>query len=161
VRIYPNVQMYVVGQAVSTAPNAPPVPEIEASVRNYDISPTGRVCNKLYDVVEFHVSAIVLPSHLPEFLERLRYRRLLTVTSMSVEDVDWKAAEDLGYIYGPARCVQVSLDCEELFMRDWTVRQLVADPNHPAPMPLDVQKVLGIPPQAPAAAPVPGKVAMQ
>ena len=45
-------------------------------------------------------------------------------------------------------------------MRDWTVRQ-VADPNHPAPMPLDVQtKVLGITPETPAA-PTPGKVAMQ
>ena len=73
-------------------------------------------------------------------------------------NVDWKAAEDLGYIYGPARCVQVSLDCEELFMRDWTVRQ--SDPNHPAPMPLDVQKVLGIPPQAPAPAPVQGAKAL-
>ncbi len=161
VTVSPDFRMYVVGQAVNPALGAPPPQELDPSTKMFDISPTGRVCNSLYDVVKFHVSVVVLPSHLPEFLQRLRYQRLLTVTSMSVQDVDWKAAAELGYIYGPARCVEVSLDCEELFLRDWTVRQIVPDPNHPAPMPVDVQKLLGITPQAPAAGQTPAKVAMQ
>jgi hypothetical protein len=162
ISISPDARMYVLGAAVSSAPGTPPTPAIDSSTKqHYETSPTGRVCNNLYDVVQFQVCAVVLPSHLAEFLERLRYQRLLTVTSMSVEDVDWKAAEQLGYIYGPARCVLVTLDCEELFMRDWTVRQIAPDPNHPAPMPLDVQtKTLGITPDAPAT-PTPGKVALQ
>jgi hypothetical protein len=160
VTISPDVRMYVMGQSVSLTPGGAQ-PELDPSQKMFSISPTGRVCNTLYDVVKFRVTAVVLPGHLQEFLERLRYRRLLTVTQMSVQDVDWKAAEDLGYIYGPARCVEVTLDCEELFMRDWTVRQLAPDPNHLPPMPVDVQKMLGITPQAPAAGPAPGKVAMQ
>ena len=166
VTINPNSQMYVMGQAVSSTPGVDATPELDASKKMFSVSPTGRVCNTLFDVVKFRVTAVVDPRHLPEFLETLRYRRLLTVTQMSVQDVDWKAAADLGYIYGPSRCVSVTLECEELFMRDWTVRQLTdathpADPNRPPPMPVEVQRSLGITPQAPAGGgPIP-KVAMQ
>ena len=52
-----------------------------------------------------------------------------------------------------APCVQVSLDCESLFMRDWTAPRWSPRTNPTpgmGPMPKDVQDRLGIPAPAPA-----------
>ncbi|MDB5331950.1 MAG: hypothetical protein JWP03_3101 [Phycisphaerales bacterium] len=127
---------------------AAPTPEA-LSGKAYSRTPTGRVCNPLYDVIQFTLQINVDARKIPMIISELERGRLVTIYQADASTVDAQAAVDDGYIYGPAPIVQLTLKGEQLFMRQWTVKM----------MPDRVKDVLQIGPAdanaaAPAAAPI-------
>lgn len=106
------------------------------SSRNYAYSPTGRVCNPLYDVMHFTVVLDIDANEMDRFLSALVERRFITILSADVKAVDQKKAYELGLVYGSSPVVQLTLKCEALFLREWTVgpRRVL--------MPREVQKLV-------------------
>ena len=85
-------------------------------------SPTGRVCNDLYDVVHFDLVMRVDYRKIPQILAELERNRLLTVLSVGVEAVNSVEERKVnGYVYGPDPVAEITLWCEALFLRSWTV----------------------------------------
>jgi hypothetical protein len=117
----------------SNDPNAPLTP-------NYQVSPSGRASNGLYDVVHMRASMVVEADKLPMVLDQLGRGRLLSVVQVErVEPVDPAAAANAGYFYGDKPCVRVDLLVEDLLLRKWTVQY----------MPERVKQMLGVVPAPP------------
>jgi hypothetical protein len=106
------------GPAVPAAPvdgsDVLPVPKI------LTVSPTGRVSNPLYDVVQFTLVINVDSSQIPAVLASLSRDQLMDVMFMTVTSVDSDDQQRQGFFYGSAPVVQLTLSCETLFMRQWT-----------------------------------------
>jgi hypothetical protein len=98
-------------------------------------SPTKRASNNLYDVVEFKLQLDMQSDKIPLFLKTLATNRFITVTRLEMEPVDSQVKQLEGYVYGEQPVVTLKLDCEALFMREWTIPL----------MPSAVRKALGIP----------------
>jgi hypothetical protein len=88
----------------------------------YSITPTGRTCNGMFDVVTALVVVHVDAAHIPQLLTALNHNRFLTVRNMSVSRVDSNSLLDQGYVYGPGPIAELKLDCEQLQMREWTTK---------------------------------------
>jgi hypothetical protein len=132
------------------APGAPAAPTPEAlSGKAYSRTPTGRVCNPLYDVIQFTLQINVDARKIPMIICEIERGRLVTIYQADASTVDAQAAVDDGYIYGPAPIVQLTLKGEQLFMRQWTVKM----------MPDRVKDVLQIGPADPNAAATPASPA--
>jgi hypothetical protein len=104
-------------------------------------SPTGRICNPMFDVVQFTLVVRLDASQIPCFIQTLGQGRLIdiyNINQVSVDSIDAKAA---GYIYGPLPVVQLTLNCEALFLREWTFPL----------MPDAIRTLLNIAPPAPTA----------
>lgn len=168
VDVRPDISMYARKGGTASSGGAPPAPGAEAAdpsaaavvppvgleVKDFTISPSGRVCNVLYDVVHFRLEAVVDAQAVKPFVQQLQHKRFFNVLEMDVQGVDLDEALDEGYEYGRRPVVHLRLKCEALFLRDWTawVRQQRPDgtvTHVQGPMPLDVQKLLGV--QQPAA----------
>jgi len=104
-------------------------------------SPTKRVSNNLFDVVQFKMTVDIEADKVPLFLATLATNRFITVTRMEMNPVDSQLKQIQGYVYGPKPVVTLDLDCEELFMRQWTLKY----------MPASIRKALGIPDVIPGA----------
>jgi len=91
------------------------------SSRNFAHSPTGRVCNPLYDVMHFTVVVDIDANEMDRFMSALVERRFITILSADVKAIDHKKAYEYGLVYGSAPVVQLTLKCEALFLREWTV----------------------------------------
>ena len=115
-----------------------------APVDGFTRSPTGRMSNGLYDVVRFTMSMNVEAAKIPTILEELQKGKLITITHVNAISVDGLTASDNGFIYGDVPVARLSVEGEDLFLRDWTVK-LMPDP---------IKTVLGIPLTVPGAAPV-------
>lgn len=148
---------YVMAPAAGNAQAMPPAPQ---PVENGDIaqlpkaltlSPTGRVSNPMYDVVHFTLVIDVDASQIPFVLASLSQNRLIDVYNMDILSIDPGEQQKLGFLYGSQPVVQLKLQCEELFLREWTVPL----------MPDSVKKELGIAPPAPGAAGMPQASAVQ
>jgi hypothetical protein len=129
------------------APAAPVPVDNDASqplTKNLTFSPTGRISNPMYDVVQFTLVIRVDASQIPNFIQTLGQDRLIDVYNINQVSVDSIDAKSQGYIYGPLPVVQLTLNCEALFMRQWT---------YPL-MPDAIRKLLNIapPPTAQASA---------
>lgn len=98
-------------------------------------SPTKRVSNNLFDVVQFKMTLDIEADKIPLFLATLATNRFITVTRMEMNPVDSQLKQIQGYVYGPKPVVTLDLDCEELFMRQWTIKY----------MPPSIRKALNIP----------------
>jgi hypothetical protein len=88
----------------------------------FGVSPTGRVCNDLYDVIHFELTLRVDYRKIPQILAELERNRLFAVLSTSIEGVN--SAEERrvnGYVYGKDPVAEITLSCEALFLRSWTV----------------------------------------
>jgi hypothetical protein len=84
----------------------------------------------------------------PMFLKTLSTNRFITVTRLEMNPVDSQLKQILGYVYGNRPVVTLDIDCEVLFMRQWTVKL----------MPDYIKRALGIPTDAtqqPGGAPAP------
>src|SRR5262249_15028281 len=102
-------------------------------------SPTGRVSNGLYDVVQFDVEMIVEADRVPMILEELGRGRFLSVFQVvSITAIDSSLNHAAGYYYGNKPVVDLRLKCEDIFLRDWTIPL----------MPPSVQKRVGAAPPA-------------
>jgi hypothetical protein len=118
-------------------------------------TPTKRLSNNLYDVVQFSMTVDVEADQVPMFLKTLSTNRFITVTRFEMNPVDSQLMQIRGYVYGPRPVVTLNLDCEELFLRAWTYKL----------MPASIRTALGIPvegqqgqPAAPVPAPAPAPV---
>ncbi len=115
----------------------PVVDPNSSSQRNTAQFPTGRVSNPLYDVTRFRLIVNVEAEKIPAFIQELEKGRFITVYQAEVEKVDSPlAAIRDGYMYGPAPVAQLTLQCEALFLRNWTVPL----------MPPAIQQALGLAP---------------
>ncbi|MCS7032964.1 MAG: hypothetical protein NZ561_03100 [Phycisphaerae bacterium] len=130
-----------VGMAGPSAdPNAPPAtPPADPAAPitpNFRISPTGRTSNGVYDVIHLEATMIVEAEKLPLVLSQLGRGRMLCVTQVrSVEPRDPAVFANMGYYFGDKPIVEVQLQLESLFLRDWTVQY----------MPDTIKSRLGIP----------------
>jgi len=167
-----NIFVTAAGQAPAAAdPNAAADAALPKIVQ---ASPTGRVSNGMYDVVHFQVIADVEVDKIPQVIRTFSHNRLMSVYHVDVKHIDAAAAQLAGYYYqatpppaptdgsqpaaAPAPqpyqpCAQVTMHCEMLLLRNWTVplmpkgiRLLLAIPDAPAP---------GAAPAAPDAAAAP------
>jgi hypothetical protein len=98
-------------------------------------TPTKRISNNLFDVVQFKMTLDIEADKIPLFLKTLATNRFITVTRMEMNPVDSQLKQILGYVYGPRAVVTLDLDCEALFLRQWTLKW----------MPLSIRKALGVP----------------
>jgi hypothetical protein len=118
----------------SEDPAAPQTP-------NYAQSPTGRVTNGIYDVVRFNLKINVDAASVPAILQELSRNKFITVTSCNLQAVDNGQFQARRYYFGDKPVVQLDIQGEQLFMRQWT-KPL---------MPTAVKTALAIPTTPPAA----------
>jgi hypothetical protein len=107
------------------------------------VSVTGRASNPMYDVVQFTLVIDVDASQIPAVLAALSRNQLMDVMSLTATSVDPDDMQQQGFFYGSASTVQLTLQCEALFMRQWTQNL----------MPDSVKHLRGIAPPAPAQPP--------
>jgi hypothetical protein len=144
----PGLYTFAAAQNAGGAATPPPAPvdgaDAVALVPVPAVSPTGRVSNPLYDVVQFTLVINVDSSQVPAVLASLSHNQLMDVMYLTVTSVDSSDQQRLGFFYGSAPIVQLTLSCEELFMRQWTAplmpdlvkRQLgIAVPGQPVAPP--------------------------
>jgi len=124
----PDKTMYVLSTtaaagADSSGGTASPIPtssDADPLPKDYSISPTGRVCNGVFDVVRFKVVLNVQAADITRVIAELERDKFLTAYQASVQAVNSVAKQQEGYYFGSHPVVTLALDCEELFMRDWT-----------------------------------------
>ncbi len=63
-------------------------PENDGNTRDYSLSPTGRVCNSMYDVTHFTLVVDVDSRQIPLLLAELQRNKLMTVTQLDIVPVD-------------------------------------------------------------------------
>ncbi len=102
--------------ASAVATNGP----TDALPKDFAVSPTGRVCNGVFDVVHFTVCMNVDATQVNKVIQQLQHGRLLTVYWSDITVVNSVEKQQEGYFYGPVPVVTLTLKCEELFMRNWT-----------------------------------------
>jgi hypothetical protein len=131
--ISPDRDIYVMPSAATPAgsPAAPPQLGQTASPvatnsatdplpKDFSVSPTGRVCNGVFDVVQFTVTLNVQATDVNKVIQGLERNRLLTVYQSDLQAVNSVGLEQDGYYFGPHPMVTLTLKCEELFLRSWT-----------------------------------------
>lgn len=133
----------VAPSADGTPVAAPPFDRNAPLVKDFLISFTGRKSGGVIDVVLFNAILVVEADKVPQILERLERTRFFTVERVnSITPVDATINAASGYMYGQAPVVQLDINLEVVFMRDW-LREY---------MPKAVMDLLGFsPPAAPAA----------
>jgi hypothetical protein len=87
----------------------------------FTLTPTGRVCNSLYDVINFTLVVHVDQQYIPKLLKELSHNRFISVRKMDVRRLDNKEQFQQGFAYGDAPVAEVTMDCEAIQMREWTV----------------------------------------
>jgi hypothetical protein len=85
-----------------------------------DATPTGRVCNGMYDVVQFKVSLDVDANHIADVLDAMQKNQFITVLAVQLNAADTADLVNKGFIYGNAPIVHMDLGCEELLLHNWT-----------------------------------------
>lgn len=93
---------------------------------NYNISPTGRLSNVVYDVRHVTLSMVVDYRELPIFIENLARVNFMTVLHMTAKDVDEYDALTDRYVYGTGDAVQVDMVIETIWLREWTRKYMPA-----------------------------------
>ena len=140
--VRPGIDMYYTVATASGTGTAAAAPAEGEIPRVFTQTVTGRVCNSMYDVVRSQVTAVVDEASVGKFMEKLESGRMLTVLEVNQSKVSNGAARDLGFDYGDRPVVRVTITCEHLFFRQWTVGGKL--------MPEAVQKLLGVAPANPA-----------
>ena len=118
-------QYVTMSAGAGSTPGAAPAPEDPTALagKAYTRSPTGRVCNSLYDVIHFTLTLNVDARQIPAILAEIQRGKLITIYQMGATSVDAQAAaEDKGYIYGPVPVATLTMQGEELFLREWTTK---------------------------------------
>jgi hypothetical protein len=92
-----------------------------------DMTPTGRVSNGMYDVVQFSVSLDVDGKHVPQLLDAMQKNQFITVLTVQSQAVDGYEKAVQRFIYGDSPVVNVKLVCEEAILHAWTGKFQPAD----------------------------------
>lgn len=126
--------------AAQMDPNAPQVEDPSmTAVRVFRYSPTGRVSNLQYDVVNFSVVVEADARSFRTFLANLSNGRLITVRQIDMIGIDRDKRQRQGYVYGKDPVVRMHVRCEAVFLHDWAIKY----------MPATIQKALGLPSATP------------
>ena len=109
-------------QPVAAATDVPVVTANTAAAlaRDYTFTPTGRICNSVYDVVHFNVKVDIDPTHYEAFIANLTNNRFITILRTDMKAVDREEAMQNGFVYAGSPVVQLDLKCEAIFFRQWT-----------------------------------------
>jgi hypothetical protein len=100
---------------------------------DFAASPTGRVSNSLYDVVGFRLVLNVDARKVPALLKELSRDKLMTVKVVDLTSVNTAAAREMGFHYGTAPVVRLTLEGEALLMRAWTTPLIPEDVKRQLP----------------------------
>jgi hypothetical protein len=149
VRVVPGFAGYSLTQQPQMVdPNNPPPPGVPFDraaplVSDPYLSLTGRKSGGIIDVVLYDVDLVVEADRVPWVLEHLGQGRYLSVAMVrSITPIDSLVQKAQGYLYGDKPCVKVSLQLEQVFMREWLLKYMpggvksllqVADPAAPVP----------------------------
>ena len=108
--------------APATLTDVPVDPAAELETE-YQYSPSGRTPHTpFYDAVQFTLTLRVSAESVPEVLRQLQRGSFLTVLNVfRLVGVDPVVALQEGYVYGDAPVVEMTLQCELLLLRNWTV----------------------------------------
>ena len=112
----------------TTAPSIYPTPpstlkpkdSSDRAIEHFGISPTGRVCNSIFDVRHSQLVIDIEAAELPAFMEMLRKTNFMTVIKAEITDLDEYELLKEGYIYGHNDVVRAKLVIESLWFRNWT-----------------------------------------
>jgi hypothetical protein len=85
-----------------------------------DVTPTGRVCNGMYDVMQFSMTLDVDAAKVPQVIDALQSGQFVTVLTTQVQAIDSTDMVLNRYRYGKAPVVRLTMVCEDLFLRGWT-----------------------------------------
>jgi len=88
--------------------------------RDFSVSPTGRICNGVFDVVNFTVVMQVQAADVEKVIQEFERNRLITVYQTDIEAVNSAVMQQQGFYFGKNGVVTLTMKCEELLMRDWT-----------------------------------------
>ena len=90
--------------------------------RKYQYGSFGRAPHTpFFDLVQFNLTLRVDAASVPYVLRWLQKDSFLSVLNVySMTPVDPYVAEIEGYVYGPGATVELELQCEMLFLRNWT-----------------------------------------
>lgn len=91
-----------------------------AASEHFGITPTGRVCNSVFDVRHSRLTIDIEWQALSRFMQQLHATNFMTVIQVDIDDVDEYEVLQYGYIYGQADVVRVELLIESLWFREWT-----------------------------------------
>lgn len=122
-------------------PSDLPKPETEPKF-NYVTGITGRFTSPLYDVVPFKLQMIVDATQTQRVLQALARNKFITVTTCNIDIQDVSEWETRQFTMGTNPLVMLTLNCETLLFREWTI------PLMPAP----IKRGLGLPETATTAA---------
>ena len=87
---------------------------------DYTLSPTGRICNSVYDVVQFELIVKMDGHYVPTLVQELSRDKFVTVHKVELTGVDTELARVDGYYYGKAPMVQATITGEGLLLHKWT-----------------------------------------
>jgi hypothetical protein len=88
-----------------------------------DATPTGRVCNGMYDVVQFGLKLHVDATRVPAVLNSLQAGQFITVLAVTESKaVDSAEMTQQRFLYGKAPIVELDLVCEELLLHGWITK---------------------------------------
>ncbi len=164
--VAPNIGQYLrPGMSLNGAPmpmasaSAEPPPAADPNAplpKDFNLSPTGRICNNMYDVIQWNMKVVVEAAEVPTLLAEISREKhffskehgapelpstFATVTKMDIAGVDNALAFEQGFVYGDRPIVELTLQGESIFLRSWTVPL----------MPPTVKQELNIEPAADAA----------
>jgi hypothetical protein len=98
------------------------MPPLPTDKQDYTLTPTGRTCNGLYDVVNIRLDVHVDATKVPALMAALNRNRLITVRNVvNFSRIDNADMLNQGFAYGSAPVADLVLDLEQLQMREWTV----------------------------------------
>lgn len=86
-------------------------------------SVTGRkssMQNPLYDVRTVKLNLVLSAPRMKEFFNALAKTNFMTVTGLSLNEVDVRGELDRGYYFGPESVVQATITIETVWLRSWT-----------------------------------------
>jgi len=87
-------------------------------VHDTGVSVTGRISNRLFEVVLFSFKVVIDSRRINSLLARLANKNLYCVQKVSFESVNHREASAAGLIYGADPVVILTVDAEALFLRE-------------------------------------------
>ncbi|CAN5634336.1 hypothetical protein BH09PLA1_BH09PLA1_36800 [soil metagenome] len=96
---------------------------------------TGHASNAMYEVIPFRLTIYVDAAKVPAVLTELARNKFITVLKCDLSGVDMGTQVLAGFFYGPRPVVQLTLDCEELFLKSWLTKYMppsIAAPPTPS-----------------------------
>jgi len=96
----------------------------------FEISPTGRQSNPIYDVRHVWLTVVMDSQQMPVFFENLQQVNFMTILQIQTTDIDEYEQLRHGYFYGSGDSVQLKMLIESIWLRDWTTALMPKTVRH-------------------------------